>query len=181
MSKALNTGLFALKAVLFFVGIVLLFIILKNGDPSDIDAEQEGIKAYNAYVEKNETAPEESYIEMGQAIKAEKVADITSGVGLAINFTIFVLAITAIAVAVFAFLFIALDFKGAIPSLIGFALFLAILIIAYFLASDEIPSSVKIGSAADFKMASWAVITFYLLAGAAVVAWIGGEVMRIFK
>ncbi|MFN3916975.1 MAG: hypothetical protein ACK4K0_04455 [Flavobacteriales bacterium] len=181
MSKALNTGLFALKAILFLVGVVLLVIILKNGDPSDIDTEQEGIKAYNAYVEKNQANPEESHIEMGQAIKEAKVADITSGVGLAINFTIFILVVTAIAVLLFAVFSIGMDFKGAIPSLIGVALFIGVLLLAYLLASDDIPSSVKVGTAADFKLASWAVITFYLLAGAAAIAWIGGELMRIFK
>lgn len=181
MSKGLNTGLFITKAALFLIGVALLFVILKNGDPADIDAEQEGIKAYNAYVEKNQANPEESHIEMGNAIKDERVAEIISGVGVAINFTLIILIITVLAVLAFAVFSVAVDFKGAIPSLIGIALFVGILLLAYLLATDEVPPSVKIGSASDFKVASWAVISFYLLAGAAVVAWIGGEIMRVFK
>ncbi|MFP5471037.1 MAG: hypothetical protein ACLGGV_05535 [Bacteroidia bacterium] len=188
-TKKLNLMLKGLTALIFVVGLVLSFMVISNGDPRNVDAEQLGIvewnKQYEAHKKQNGDVPfasEKTPQEMGDEIAEVLVEDITGTVSTTINFTMIVLyACIIISLITFVIALIS-DFKRFKPFLIGAIVLLVIVGISYAMASDVVPQDLtsKIDTK-TYKLVGTGLLTTFILTFLAALVWIAGEALKLFR
>lgn len=188
-TKTVNLVLKGLTALIFVVGLVLSFIVISNGDPRNLDAEQLGIiewnKQYEAHKAQNGDVPfasEKTPQEMGEEIFETMDADIKGTVSGTINFTMFVLyACIGISLLTFVIALIT-DFKRFMPFLIGTVALLIIIGISYGIASDVLPADLAMKTdAKTYKLVGTGILTTFILTFLAALAWIAGEALKLFR
>lgn len=188
-SKKLNLILKGLTAVIFVVGLVLSFIVISNGDPRNIDAEQLGViewnKQYEAHKAQNGDVPfasEKTPQEIGEEMFNEMDADIKGTVSTTINFTMTVLYACIIISLLTFVIALVTDFKRFMPFLIGTVALLVIIGISYAMASDVLPDNLAMKTdAKTYKLVGTGILTTFILTILAVIAWVAGEALKLFR
>jgi hypothetical protein len=188
-SKKLNLILKGLTALIFVVGLVLSFIVISNGDPRNVDAEQLGIiewnKQYEAHKKQNGDVPfasEQTPQEIGDGLAEVIVEDITGTVSTTIDFTMIVLYACIIISLITFVIALITDFKRFKPFLIGTVVLLIIVGISYGMAADTVPQDLttKI-DAKTYKLVGTGLLTTFILTFLAALAWIAGEALKLFR
>lgn len=188
-TKTINLILKGLTALIFVVGLVLSFIVISNGDPRNINAEQLGIiewnKQYEAHKAANGDVPfasEKTPEELGEELYNAEESKIVSTVSTTIDFTMIVLyACVIISLLTFAYA-LATDFKRFMPFLIGTVALLVIIGISYAMASDVLPGNLAMKTdAKTYKLVGTGIISTFILTGLAALAWVAGEALKLFK
>ncbi len=188
-NKIFNTILKVATAVIFVVGLILSFQVMKNGDPKNIDAEQLGIIEWNSQLEAHENsgstepfAPEMSDVEMGMEIAAEMEQEIVSGVSTTINFTLIILWGCVIISLITFLIAVFTDFKRFLPFLVGTLVLLIIIGISYAISSDVVPADLASKTdAKTYKLVGTGILTSMILTTLAAAGWVIGEGIKMIK
>ena len=199
-NKIQNIVLKSIMGVIIFLGTLFTIWVILGGDPgkmSDGEMEQLAIKeakAQNLQETMNQVELDDWIKKTGKEIKEEKQKATFSAVSLVIDFTkyIFFLAVFLI-VASMGYLF-TIDPKKALKSLAGIAGIVGFILVVYLTAGNDVPQEYvanetlkgvadadRVFTPGNWQFASAAVTSTVILTVVAMVGWVGGTVMKVFK
>ena len=186
--------------LVIFLGTLFTLWVLMSGDPgnmSDVELEQLAIKEAKAQGLQDSM----SQLDLDQwlrdtalEIKTEKEKVTFSAVSLVIDFTKYIFYFTILLVVASVGYLFTVDAKKATKSMAGIVGVVAFILLVYYTAGSDVPQeyvdaeSLK-GDAEDdrvftsynWQFASAAVTSTVILTAVALLGWIGGTVMKIFK
>lgn len=199
-NKTQNMVLKGLMGLIIVLGTLFTVWVLTSGDPGsmgDIELEQLAIKkakAENLQDSMSQLDLDQWLRDTAKEIKTEKEKATFSAVSLVIDFTkyIFYLAILLVVASV-GYLF-TVDAKKAMKSMAGILGVVGVILIIYFTAGSDVPQQYvdaeTLSGVADedrtftdgnWQFASAALTSTVLLTSVALLGWIGGAVMKLFK
>lgn len=132
----------------------------------------------------------------GIKIKEQREKEVQAKVDVLINFTFYLLYFVVFILVAGTLFSIAIDFKRYVVGLIGAAVFLILAYVVYVTTSDVVPAEYVAMEAKEmannpnyeplytpenWKMVSAAFSMTIILGGIAILAWIGGSVMKFIK
>ena len=199
-NKIQNIVLKSIMGLIIFLGTLFTIWVVMSGDPgnmSDVELEQLAIqkaKSENLQDSMSQLDLDQWLRDTAKEIKTEKEKATFSAVSLVIDFTeyLFLFAIVLVVASV-GYLF-TVDAKKAAINMAGIVGVVGFLLIVYFTAGSDVPEEygakeILDGVAAEdrvfikenWQLASAALTSTVILVGIALLGWIGGAVMKMFK
>ena len=199
-NKIQNIVLKSIMGLIIFLGTLFTVGVVMSGDPgnmSDVELEQLAIqkaKSENLQDSMSQLELDQWLRDTAKEIKTEKEKATFSAVSLVIDFTeyLFLFAIVLVVASV-GYLF-TVDAKKAAINMAGIVGVVGFLLIVYFTAGSDVPEEygakeILDGVAAEdrvfieenWQLASAALTSTVILVGIALLGWIGGAVMKMFK
>jgi len=199
-SKIQNIVLKSLMALIIFLGTLFTIWVVMSGDPgnmSDVELEQLAIKeakAQNLQDSMNQIELDQWLREKGAEIKTEKEEITFSAVSLVIDFTKYIFFFTILLVVASVGYLFTVDAKKAAKSMAGIVGVVGFILIIYYTAGAEVPQEYvaaetlkgvadedRVFTEGNWQFASAALTSTIVLTVVALLGWIGGTVMKIFK
>jgi hypothetical protein len=199
-NKTQNIVLKGLMGLLIVLGTFFTVSVLLSGDPgnmSDVELEQLAIKeakAQNLQESKSQLELDQWLRDKAIEIKMEKEKVTFNAVSLVIDFTkyIFFFAILLVVASV-GYLF-TVDAKKAAINMAGILGVAGFILIIYFTAGGDVPQEYvdaetlkgvaedkRVFTEGNWQFASAALTSTVILTSVALLGWIGGSVMKMFK
>ncbi len=201
-NNIINVGLKALVAIIAIIGIFLTVSLVKSGNPAAYDNKEiislgtEQAKLQGMQDKLTQAELEQWIMDEGIKIKEQREKEVQAKVDVLINFTFYLLYFVVFILVAGTLFSIAIDFKRYVVGLIGAAVFLILAYVVYVTTSDVVPAEYVAMEAKEmannpnyeplytpenWKMVSAAFSMTIILGGIAILAWIGGSVMKFIK
>ena len=199
-NKIQNIVLKSIMGLIIFLGTLFTIWVVMSGDPgnmSDVELEQLAIqkaKSENLQDSKSQLELDQWLRDTAKEIKTEKEKATFSAVSLVIDFTkyLFLFAILLVVASV-GYLF-TVDAKKAAINMAGIVVVVAFILIILYTAGSDVPQEYVAKETLDgvadedraftegnWQFASAALTSTVILVGIALLGWIGGTVMKLFK
>ena len=199
-NKIQNIVLKSIMGLIIFLGTLFTIWVVMSGDPgnmSDVELEQLAIqKAKSEKLQDSMSQPElDQWLrDTAKEIKTEKEKATFSAVSLVIDFTKYIFYFTILLVVASVGYLFTVDAKKAAINMAGIVGVVAFILIIYSTAGSDVPqeyvAAETLKGVADedrsftegnWQFASAALTSTVILVGIALLGWIGGTVMKIFK
>jgi len=199
-NKIQNIVLKSVMGLIIFLGTLFTIWVVMSGDPgnmSDVELEQLAIKeakAQNLQDSMNQVELDQWLREKGAEIKTEKEKVTFSAVSLVIDFTKYIFYITILLVVASVGYLFTVDAKKAAINMAGIVGVVGFILIIYFSAGSDVPQEYvaaetlkgvadedRVFTEGNWQFASAALTSTVILVVVALLGWIGGTVMKIFK
>tara|TARA_B110000285_G_scaffold128040_1_gene144280 strand:- start:39 stop:644 length:606 start_codon:yes stop_codon:yes gene_type:complete len=199
-NKIQNIVLKSIMGLIIFLGTLFTIWVVMSGDPgnmSDVELEQLAIqKAKSENLQDSMSQPElDQWLrDTAKEIKTEKEKATFSAVSLVIDFTKYIFYFTILLVVASVGYLFTVDAKKAAINMAGIVGVVAFILIIYSTAGSDVPqeyvAAETLKGVADedrsftegnWQFASAALTSTVILVGIALLGWIGGTVMKIFK
>ena len=198
--KIQNIVLKSVMGLIILLGTLFTISVVMSGDPgnmSDIELEQLAIqqaKAENLQNSMSQLDLDQWLRDTAQEIKTEKEKATFSAVSLVIDFTKYIFYFTILLVVASVGYLFTVDAKKAAINMAGIAGVVGFILIIYATAGSDVPqeyvAAETLKGVADedrsftegnWQFASAALTSTVILVGVALLGWIGGTVMKMFK
>ena len=199
-NKIQNIVLKSVMGLIILLGTLFTISVVMSGDPgnmSDIELEQLAIqqaKAENLQNSMSQLDLDQWLRDTAQEIKTEKEKATFSAVSLVIDFTKYIFYFTILLVVASVGYLFTVDAKKAAINMAGIAGVVCFILIIYATAGSDVPqeyvAAETLKGVADedrsftegnWQFASAALTSTVILVGVALLGWIGGTVMKMFK
>ena len=199
-NKIQNIVLKSVMGLIILLGTLFTISVVMSGDPgnmSDIELEQLAIqqaKAENLQNSMSQLDLDQWLRDTAQEIKTEKEKATFSAVSLVIDFTKYIFYFTILLVVASVGYLFTVDAKKAAINMAGIAGVVGFILIIYATAGSDVPqeyvAAETLKGVADedrsftegnWQFASAALTSTVILVGVALLGWIGGTVMKMFK
>ena len=186
--------------LIIFLGTLFTIWVVMSGDPgnmSDVELEQLAIqkaKSENLQDSMSQLDLDQWLRDTAKEIKTEKEKATFSAVSLVIDFTKYLFYFTILLVVASVGYLFTVDAKKAAINMAGIVGVVAFILIIYSTAGSDVPqeyvAAETLKGVADedrsftegnWQFASAALTSTVILVGIALLGWIGGTVMKIFK
>ena len=199
-NKIQNIVLKSVMGLIIFLGTLFTIWVVMSGDPgnmSDIELEQLAIqkaKAENLQNSMSQLDLDQWLRDTAKEIKTEKEKATFSAVSLVIDFTKYIFYFTILLVVASVGYLFTVDAKKAAINMAGILGVVGFILIIYATAGSDVPqeyvAAETLKGVADedrsftegnWQFASAALTSTVILVGVALLGWIGGTVMKMFK
>ena len=199
-NKIQNIVLKSIMGLIIFLGTLFTIWVVMSGDPgnmSDVELEQLAIqkaKSENLQDSMSQLDLDQWLRDTAKEIKTEKEKTTFSAVSLVIDFTQYVFYFTILLVVASVGYLFTVDAKKAAINMAGIVGVVAFIWIVWYTAGSDVPqeyvAAETLKGVADedrsftegnWQFASAALTSTVILVGIALLGWIGGTVMKIFK
>ena len=199
-NKIQNIVLKSVMGLIIFLGTLFTIWVVMSGDPgnmSDVELEQLAIKeakSQNLQETMSQMDLDTWLRDTAKEIKTEKEKATFSAVSLVIDFTKYVFYFTILLVVASVGYLFTVDAKKAAMNMAGIVGVVAFILIIYYTAGSDVPqeyvAAETLKGVADedraftpdnWQFASAALTSTVVLTTVALLGWIGGTVMKIFK
>jgi hypothetical protein len=199
-NKIQNIVLKSIMGLIIFLGTLFTVWVVMSGDPgnmSDVELEQLAIqkaKSENLQDSMSQLDLDQWLRDTAKEIKTEKEKATFSAVSLVIDFTKYIFYFTILLVVGSVGYLFTVDAKKAAINMAGIAGVVGFILIVYYTAGSDVPqeyvATETLKGVADenraftegnWKFASAALTSTVVLTVIALLGWIGGTVMKMFK
>ena len=199
-NKIQNIVLKSVMGLIIFLGTLFTIWVVMSGDPgnmSDVELEQLAIqkaKAENLQNSMSQIDLDQWLRDTAKEIKTEKEKATFSAVSLVIDFTKYIFYFTILLVVASVGYLFTVDAKKAAINMAGIVGVVGFILIIYATAGSDVPqeyvAAETLKGVADedrsftegnWQFASAALTSTVILVGVALLGWIGGTVMKMFK
>jgi hypothetical protein len=199
-NKIQNIVLKSLMGLIIFLGTLFTIWVVMSGDPgnmSDVELEQLAIqkaKSENLQESMSQLDLDQWLRDTAKEIKTEKEKATFSAVSLVIDFTKYIFYFTILLVVASVGYLFTVDAKKAAINMAGILGVVGFILIIFYTAGSDVPqeyvAAETLKGVADedrsftegnWQFASAALTSTVILTVVALLGWIGGTVMKIFK
>jgi len=199
-NKIQNIVLKSLMGLIIFLGTLFTIWVVMSGDPgnmSDIELEQLAIqkaKSENLQESMSQLDLDQWLRDTAKEIKTEKEKATFSAVSLVIDFTKYIFYFTILLVVASVGYLFTVDAKKAAINMAGILGVIGFILIIFYTAGSDVPqeyvAAETLKGVADedrsftegnWQFASAALTSTVVLTVVALLGWIGGTVMKVFK